>query len=834
MVSTLLLLRLPMIPGETHVAARAATAMLVFASVLLAVRRPGRASLALIIVALAVAGADVGVMLALAPSPVLAMGLGAGLTALGAAAVVVVFRQRRLLTAVFRRGQRVRRPPVDAVALLWGTVVGVVVAADFLALVGVADLTTVDAVLWFLAVLWALGAAHTFVLFCGRAVSPLIGITVLGLAAAALTLAARALAAGAELPTLAATIAAVVVAAVALVLSRALYRQRPVPGLFEAWPAPSSLRRPGLAILATLATLLAVTGFELQIDEADDVARRYGPGLVIVALAVGAAAVVGWRVRRTVPVALFGGAVLGLVGAGVDGVAHAARWVPKSFGDNQALIAIALVAAIIVLERNGGRALLVRLTLGWPRRVRQRLVDAIAVVVPLLAALATLLAIREAPRAHELAVLLAGIALAGLAVVVPREGTARLGAVGVVLVGAGVAAAVARLTFGHDIALQEETLPTVAFGGLLGALAVQTLAGRLWNSAALRTFHADRLADDDALLSRCGRAMRGAVEGQGLLLLAIVVAVAIADRRTEPLALWSTWFAAALAVLLTSRMAVDAAQTWPAALGQGMALFIYVDMRRRTPWLDDVAGIDVIACLGAAVVFIVITAASRRQPKGASTARAAEIYAVTLPVIAAGLGDSDAGRAIICLIGGGLYALLSQARRRPAYEFAAGTALVAATTLALSAQDVNDATLYLLPVAFVGTFLARRHRANLGAVGRSLAVWCHVPLYCASAWSALKTETFTAFALGVVITTFGVVYSIRAKDRRSLYAAASAAAVLVIGRLVLLGLDNALLGTVLLAGAGVLLLAGMTVFTIRRDAAADAVKRATAGLDDWD
>lgn len=50
----------------------------------------------------------------------------------------------------------------------------------------------------------------------------------------------------------------------------------------------------------------------------------------------------------------------------------------------------------------------------------------------------------------------------------------------------------------------------------------------------------------------------------------------------------------------------------------------------------------------------------------------------------------------------------------------------------------------------------------------------------------------------------------------------------------LLGLDNALLGTLLLAGAGILLLAGMTVFTIRRDAASDAVKRATAGLDDWD
>jgi hypothetical protein len=834
LVATLLLLRLPMIPGETDLAARVGTALLLLAAALLAVRRPGAGSLALVVVALGVAGADLGVMLSLAPSPVLAMALGAGLMALGAALVVVVLRQRAVVVGLFTRGQRRRRPPVAVVPVLWGTVAGVVVAADLLAVVGVADVAPLETALWFLALVWCLGAIHAFVLFCGRAVSPLMSAGVLGLAAAALTLSCRALLAEAELPTLAWSLAAVGVAVVALVASRLLYRRRPVPAILAAWPSSSSLRRPALAVLTTLATLLAVTGFVLQLDDARDIAGRYGPGLVIVALGVAIAAVVAWRVRRAATVALLGAGLFGLVGAGIDGVAHAAHWVPKSFGDSQALLALALVAAVLVLDREGGRALLLRLTLGWPRRVRTRLIDVIAVTVPLLAAVATLLAVREAPRAHELAVLLAGIALTGLALVMPREATARVGAVGVVLAGAGVGAAIARVAFGHDIALHEATLPTVAFGGLLGAVVVQTLAGRLWNSAAMRTFHADRLASDDALLSRCARAMRAAVEGQGLLLLAIVIAVAVSDRHTEPLALWSTWCAAALAVLLTSRMAVDAEQTWPAALGQGMALFIYVDIRRRTPWLDDVAGVDVIACLGAAVVFILITAASKRQPKGASTARAAEIYAVTLPVIAAGLGDSDAGRAIVCLVAGGLYAVLSQARRRPAYEFAAGLALVAATTLALSAQHVDDATLYLLPVAFVGTFLARRHRSSLGALGRSLAVWCHVPLYCASAWSALKTETFTAFALGVIIATGGVIYSIRVKDRRSLYAAASAAAVLVVGRLVLLGLDNALLGTVLLAGAGILLLAGMTMFTIRRDAAENAVKRAASGLDDWE
>jgi hypothetical protein len=41
-------------------------------------------------------------------------------------------------------------------------------------------------------------------------------------------------------------------------------------------------------------------------------------------------------------------------------------------------------------------------------------------------------------------------------------------------------------------------------------------------------------------------------------------------------------------------------------------------------------------------------------------------------------------------------------------------------------------------------------------------------------------------------------------------------------------------GTLLLAGAGVALLGGMTVFTIRRDVAADAVRRARSRLSDWD
>jgi hypothetical protein len=186
------------------------------------------------------------------------------------------------------------------------------------------------------------------------------------------------------------------------------------------------------------------------------------------------------------------------------------------------------------------------------------------------------------------------------------------------------------------------------------------------------------------------------------------------------------------------------------------------------------------------------------------------------------------------LAGGGLYALLARARRHPGYELACGVALVAATTLALSAQGARDASLYLLPVAFVGTYLGRRHRSLLGSAGRYLSVWVHVPLYCTSAWTALSTKTFGAFALGIVLVTIGVGYAIKVRDRRSLYAAAAAAVVLVVGRLALLGLDHALLGTLLLAGAGIGVLAAMTIFTIRRDTATDAVKSATRGLDDWE
>jgi hypothetical protein len=279
-----------------------------------------------------------------------------------------------------------------------------------------------------------------------------------------------------------------------------------------------------------------------------------------------------------------------------------------------------------------------------------------------------------------------------------------------------------------------------------------------------------------------------------------------------------------------ARTAIDREQTFFAALAQGAALAIYVDLRRRTPWLDDVHGVDAVACLVGAAAFLAMRSL---MPKTSPLARSAELYASTLPVIAAVLGPNDAWRAFVLVAGGGVYAALARTRKLARYEILAGAMILVATEIALRLQGADDPTLYLLPIAFTATLLARRHRRRLGDVGRTLAVLSHVPLYCTAAWSALRTGTFGAFALGIGVVTAGVVYSMVIRDRRSLYAAAAAGALLVGGRLVIAGLDNAVLGTLLLVGLGVALLAGMTIFTIRRDAAAGAWKRASGALDHW-
>lgn len=840
-VAALMVLRLPMMPAETGLLQAAASPALCLAALLFAVRHPSRRQWALFLASAICLGAEGGVATSLtlggaaAVGPALAwMGLGAGVVAAMVAVAVVVVRMQDVRTVVTRRLWRTRRAPVIARDLWWNVAVVGCVVAFVTAIVGAAGADTAALAFLLVAAALALASLQGVVLFAGRAEQPLVAMATLAALTAPLSMAVRAFMAHDDTATLGFVLASIALAAGAMVLARRAYRRGEVPSILEAWPRPAVLRQPAFVVVSVLAVIVAGAGQGMHLDHSRELAEKYGPGLIIVGVALVAAALVALRTRRTFAVVVGALGVMGLVGGSIDGVAHAAQWLPTSFGTSEALVALGLVAVLLLVERDAGRRALMTVGVGWSLPVRRRLQQLLVVVVPVMAAFACLLAVREAPRAHELAIILAGAALIALVLVQPGPGTARAGAVGVVVASGGVGALMARVMFGAGIAFDTNALPVILLCGLVGCLLVQTISARWWALPALEVFHRRRLENAPSLLADVGRAMRRTVENQTLLLVAVVVAVTVVDPRPESTQLLSTWLALGLVVVLTSRMAVDREQTWPAALGQGMALAIYIDIRRRTPWLDDVGGIDAIACLVGAAVFIAIGYASRGQPRGASTARAAEMYAMTLPVIAAGFGSNDQSRALICLVGGGLYAVLSRTRRSPRYELACGVALVAATMLALSAQGVRDASMYLLPVAFVGTFLARRHRSMLGSAGRYLAVWCHVPLYCTSAWTALSTKTFGAFALGIVLVTIGVGYAIKVRDRRSLYAAASAAAVLVVGRLVLLGLDNALLGTLLLAGAGIGVLAAMTVFTIRRDAATDAVKSATRGLEDWD
>ena len=821
--------------------------LLLFAAVLLALRHRTRAQWALVLAIAMVLGADIGVavhaavgtslmgmVLGTGIGPVVAwMGGGAAVVAVGAAVVVNVARMQSWTTVTTSRFWRRRRSHVSPRDLWWQVVLGGSVIADTMLAIGAltAGSTALGQLLWAVgAVFVALQAA---VLFAGRAVQVLVTVSVACGVTASLAVVICSLVLGDDVVAVIAALTSVALCTVALLFARWRYRPTAVPAVLEAWPLPSMLRQPAIAVLGALAATVAVAGQLLQTERYLPFAIAYGPGVIIVGTALVFAALVAWRSRRSFNVALTGAAMVALVVVGIDGVAHAVGWLPPSAGTAQAIVACSLVGALLLLERDRGRAVLFGAGFGWPRVVRERVQAVLAVVVPLVALLGVILAVRHAPRAHELALVIAGVAVILQALAQPTKRTATIAAIGVVVSGAGIGAAVARLLYEQD-AFNTNALPMVMLGGFLGCLVVQTVSTKRWALPTLRAFHAARLRADPTLFADVAGALRHAVEHQGIALLAVVVAVAALEPNPDGSALLSTWICMALAVVLTSRMAVDRAQAWPAAVGQGMALAIYVDIRRRTPWLDDVGGVDAIACLVGAAVFIAINAAARRNPRGASTARAAELYAVTLPVIAAGFGDSTTGRAVIVLVGGVLYALLSRTRKKPLYEVLCGVSLVVATMLALAASGADDVALYLMPVAFVGTFLGRRHRRSLGVAGRYLAVWCHVPLYCASAWTALSTKTFGAFALGIVLVTIGVGYAIKVKDRRSLYAAASAAAVLVVGRLVLLGLDNALLGTLLLAGAGIGVLAAMTIFTIRRDAATDAVKSAARGLEDWE
>jgi hypothetical protein len=817
-------------------------------AVALAVRHPTSRQSALALAVFIAAGAEagatvarlvetrVGALLAMGPLLPVCAGLGAVLAAWLVAVLVVVARavpvpftsvtaQAPWQAPVFRRLFR-RHGHIVVIDTWWhvaaaGGVIGTIVATG-----GALALPATEHVLLALATILVVGGAMALTLSMSRSAPLLTATGVSGVLLAPFALAQRSFVVGEERGTLLFALLGLAFVGVALVVARALYMRRPLPALLVAWPPSWSLRRPALAILAAVASIFAVAGMMLHARDLVDSAHRYGPGLIMVGVGVIATAYLALRTRRTARVATGALAVVAAAGLGGDAVAHAALWIPRSHGVSQAILALVLVGAIVVIDRRAGRALLWRVRLGWPRPVRAHLRLVLSIAVVVVGAAGVWSSAVDLPHVAGLACIVVGVAWCALALASPTLSTATVGVVGLAILAAGSAALVVEAR--GLAALGMHTAPVLVCAAMVALAVVQRLANRVWRSEPVRSWHPQ--LDVEPL----GAA--ATVAAQRLVLVATIplVLASIFDSAPSSAGLLATWLGFAVVVAVTSTMAFTEELTWPAALAQGMALSIYVDIRRRTPWLDDVGGIDAIACLVGAAALLAVSVLARRRQGGASTARAAEFYALTLPVVAAGFGDSHDARAVICIVGGGLYAVLARHRRRPLHELACGVAFVAAAMLALAAQGSDDVVLYLLPGSVVATYLGRRHRRTLGSGGRLLSLWCHVPVYAAAAWSALQQEDFGSFALAIVVVTVGVFYAIKVRDRRALIAASVAAAVLVLGRLLLLGLDNAALGTVLLAGLGVAVLAAMTVFTLRRDAATAAVQQAASGMKRWD
>ncbi len=800
------------------------------AVLLLAARAPTSGMLAALGLALALAVGD------LASARVVDDVVVGGLAALAAlvcfALIAAVLRAAAVRLPVITRLVRRRGRRVSARDPLWGTVAAAGVTAALAAAVGVllvADRSADDAV-GFAMLLGLLAGLHAWALFAARAVQPLVSLGAISFAAVPAFGFARALGHDQDTVALGFALALVVVLVLYAVVARLLYSRRSWGArpwwLLERWPRPVTFRAVSLSGLAAVASTLAGFGLLVRVlgTTGTPLAERLGPVVVVVVVALLLAALIALRTRRTLGAGLVVLAICGLAGGAFDMTAHAALWLPKSHGLGEASGGLGIVAIILLLNRRRGRRLLVAARLALPRVARAGMVNALVVAAPLLVGLALLLSMGDAPTLHAPEMWLASLALVLLVAVEPRPALGWLGASGVLLVTASSQALLVR-----GEVLTTSAAPWWLAGMMAACLALQSFVAKVWANRLVVGFHKERAAHLPAVAA----ALRRSAEGAAFILLVGLLWLTIVDEQPTSAALMSTWIGMGLAVVLFSRVAQAQEQTVLAAFAQGIALSVYVDVRRRTPWLDDLPGADAVFLLAAAVAFLALRALARSRDAGSSVARAAEAYAVTLPLLAAALGPSSGARALILMVGGGLYAVLARSRRLARYELAAGAALVAACMLALVHAGVRAPESYLLPVAFVGTFLARRHRRLLGPSGRSLAVMSHVPLYCTAAWSALRTETFGSFAVGIGVTTMGVVYAMRVRDRRSLYAAASAALVLVGGRLILAGLDNAVLGTLLLAGVGIALLAGMTVFTIKRDVAAAALKGASSRLDHW-
>ncbi|MBI5495492.1 MAG: hypothetical protein HY904_10750 [Deltaproteobacteria bacterium] len=503
------------------------------------------------------------------------------------------------------------------------------------------------------------------------------------------------------------------------------------------------------------------------------------------------------------------------------------RWIDATYirGDAStgaritALVALGFALGVHLVGVRAARRLVVRV--GVPLHGAGARWMRVALAGAALASSAVTPFIGQVSPDDTLAMVLAGVAGMVTLVGLPRPVTAVYATAGLVVAAGAVADALAAAMLGAP-RLSVATLPAFLAGGLAACVAVQGVA-----------LHAAR-HQRPAWVGGTAGVLRRSAHALGLGLLLAVVGGTLLQPGPAVVTLVATWTGLGFAMVLCSRMAVAGRQTLVGALAHGAVLAIYVDLRRRTSWLDGIPAVDSWASLGAAVVFMLLRSWKRLVSDAAPLARAAELYASTLPIMAATLAPSRGGSALVLLGSGALYGVMARTRHHPAYELAAGAALLAGTTLGLLVLDVKDLTLFLMPFALVGTFLARRHRRRFGTAGRYLAVAAQVPVYVTGALSALDDGTMLAFAVAIVSCSVGVVYAFRARDRRSLYAAVAAATVLVCGRLFVLGTENRPIGVVLLVGLGLVFLGGMTAWTLRREQAYRAIRDATDTLRAWD
>ena len=732
-------------------------------------------------------------------------GLALQLGALFCAAAAWLLKQASGGVGRIHRLQRRARahPPAQGAELLWGLSLASGVLGPSLLVVGLPGLAP-DVATWVAEASVFVCAATALVLYATRPLAILASVAGVALVIAPLPRLFAGVSAGSHGAALLAALTMVGVVLLLHLLARRAHHAARLGLRAIAWPA--------LVVQAT-----AVVGLALLV-RGDFLAESaaFGHASFILAFAVGVTAVLALQLEKNRKSLLLAAAVLTSCGVAICQTLHALGLRPPSHGVMAGFGALLLLCGAWAIEQPVGRRLLIGVGLGMPaalRRLARRLFLAGGVAA---VSIGTLLAARDAPLVQPLTWLVCGAAGMLLFALHPTRHTSVALVVGSVIAGSGVGSILAVAFWLRP--LDEHGLPLVMASALLVLFAVRAVVTRTGvRDAIARLAGPARVEPNLRGLHEALPRMRIVIDvGAGLLFLPVVL-LALHSVRVPVPTLLASWAAAVLCCVLWSRSAEESRQPLLAAIAQGAALAVYVDLRRRTEWLDGGAT-DAISLLLLALTFLAIRTLSRFSSKRSAVGGAFEFYAATLPLVAAGLSPSPEFRVLILMAAGGLYAGLAARRRTPFFEVCAGAVFALAAVLTLHLAGARSWEMFLMPVAVTTTFLARRHRQRWGRLGRSLAVLSQVPVYCTAAWSALSTGRLLPFALAVVFVGAGVAWAIWNRDRRALYAAVGAALVLVVGRLLLLGLAHALVGTLLLAGTGIALLAAMTLFTLRRDA----------------